>query len=79
MDNSELRLLDDLFQEYAQNSLPRQPRTGLLYNASLPSNFTGVELALPFEVPTLGVVAYGVGVPTVTNEDVGSSKGGVLL
>ncbi|GJS37930.1 hypothetical protein Tco_0536312 [Tanacetum coccineum] len=45
------------------------------------------KLALPFEVPTLGVVAYGVvawtqrGVPTVTNiavtnEDVGSSKGG---
>ncbi|GKB90419.1 hypothetical protein Tco_0962691 [Tanacetum coccineum] len=48
------------------------------------------KLALPFEVPTLGVVAYGVvawtqrGVPTVTNiavtnEDVGSSKGGVRI
>ncbi|PWA70686.1 hypothetical protein CTI12_AA117860 [Artemisia annua] len=46
MDNSELRLLDDLFQEYAQKSFPRQPRTGLLYNVSLPSNFTGVEVSI---------------------------------
>ncbi|KAI3829245.1 hypothetical protein L1987_03363 [Smallanthus sonchifolius] len=43
MDNG---LLDDMFQEYAHNSLPTHPLTGLLYNASLPSNFTGIQLSI---------------------------------
>ncbi|KVH91092.1 G-box binding, MFMR [Cynara cardunculus var. scolymus] len=45
-DNSTLRSLDDIFQVYAQSSLPRRPRTGVLYNASLPSNFTGIEVSI---------------------------------
>ncbi|XP_076913063.1 uncharacterized protein LOC143571553 [Bidens hawaiensis] len=46
MDNSSSTLLDDLFQEYAHKSLPTRPQTGVLYNASLPSNFTGVEVSM---------------------------------
>ncbi|KAI3693438.1 hypothetical protein L6452_33273 [Arctium lappa] len=46
MDNSTLRSLDDIFQEYAENSLPRRPKTGVLYNASLPSNFTGIKVSI---------------------------------
>ncbi|KAF5776110.1 hypothetical protein HanXRQr2_Chr13g0619641 [Helianthus annuus] len=40
--------LDDMFEEYALNSLPTRPQTGVLYNASssLPSNFTGVQLSM---------------------------------
>ncbi|KAI3701327.1 hypothetical protein L2E82_45981 [Cichorium intybus] len=46
MDNSTLRSLDDLFLEYAENSLPTRPRTGVLYNASLPQNFTDVKVSI---------------------------------
>lgn len=46
MDNSTLRSLDDSFQEYAQNSLPTKTHTGVLYNASLPSNFTGIQVSI---------------------------------
>ncbi|KAJ0673346.1 hypothetical protein HanOQP8_Chr13g0506981 [Helianthus annuus] len=38
--------LDDMFEEYALNSLPTRPQTGVLYNASLPSNFTGVQVSM---------------------------------
>ncbi|KAK1418651.1 hypothetical protein QVD17_27796 [Tagetes erecta] len=38
--------LDDMFEEYARNSLPTRPITGLLYNATLPSNFTGVHVSI---------------------------------
>lgn len=46
VDNSTLRSLDDLFLEYAENSLPSRPQTGVLYDASLPSNFTGVNVSI---------------------------------
>ncbi|XP_076916610.1 uncharacterized protein LOC143576390 [Bidens hawaiensis] len=46
MDNSNSTLLDDMFQEYAHKSLPTHPQTGVLYNASLPSNFTGIEVSM---------------------------------
>ncbi|KAL4567019.1 hypothetical protein LXL04_022589 [Taraxacum kok-saghyz] len=46
MDNSTLQSLDDIFLEYAENSLPNRPQTGVLYKASLPSNFTGVNVSI---------------------------------
>ncbi|XP_071714643.1 uncharacterized protein [Rutidosis leptorrhynchoides] len=46
MDNSTFRSLDDVFQEYAESSLPKHPQTGILYNASLPSNFTGIQVSI---------------------------------
>ncbi|KAJ0717546.1 hypothetical protein HanPI659440_Chr13g0524621 [Helianthus annuus] len=46
--NSSTQQLDDMFEEYALNSLPTRPQTGVLYNASssLPSNFTGVQVSI---------------------------------
>ncbi|KAK9068332.1 hypothetical protein SSX86_012443 [Deinandra increscens subsp. villosa] len=38
--------LDDMFEEYAHNSLPTHQKTGVLYNASLPSNLTGIEVSV---------------------------------
>lgn len=39
------KTLDAYIQQYAQNALVR-PRTGTLYNISLPSNFSGMEVSI---------------------------------
>ncbi|KAF8032496.1 hypothetical protein BT93_D1416 [Corymbia citriodora subsp. variegata] len=38
-------LLDAVIHEYA-NKTPRQPRTGVVYNISLPANFSGIEVSI---------------------------------
>lgn len=38
--------LDDYLYNYSSNSLPKEPHTGLLYNISLPANFSGMKVSV---------------------------------
>ncbi|KAK9076376.1 hypothetical protein SSX86_004710 [Deinandra increscens subsp. villosa] len=58
MNNHHDRSLDDLFQDRAKNSMPKDPKVGLLYNVSLPSNFTGMEASV-VHLQSSGVWAHG--------------------
>ncbi|XP_071699669.1 uncharacterized protein [Rutidosis leptorrhynchoides] len=38
--------LDDFLQDHAKKSIPKDPKAGKLYDVSLPSNFTGMEVSV---------------------------------
>ncbi|KAD5317044.1 hypothetical protein E3N88_16990 [Mikania micrantha] len=46
MNNHHDRSLDDFLQVQAKKSIPKYPKLGMLYNVSLPSNFTGMEVSV---------------------------------
>lgn len=46
MNNQHDHSLDDYFQDHAMKSIPKDPKLGMLYNVSLPANFTGMEVSV---------------------------------
>nr|GMC81849.1 uncharacterized protein LOC109158761 [Ipomoea batatas] len=60
------RSLDALLQDYAYQAFGRRPKTGVVYEGSVPSNLTGIKVSalrlrsgsLRSKAPVLGLLAY---------------------